>query len=189
MLPKLYRWLEAEPGPRMIREALKEYGTAEVPGASDNPRILSWQRELQAAGFGRGYGGIYTDDAIPWCGLFIAIVAHRANGERRPERDPPKLYLSALQWANWGTAVDKAKPCLGDVLVFERSGGGHVGLYVGHDDTALHVLGGNQSDRVSIKRIARSRLHAVRRPHYRVAPANVRPIRIAATGALSRNEA
>ena len=189
MLPKQYRWLAAEPGPRMVVEALKELGTLEAAGDADNPRILGWQRELQQAGFGWGYGGIYKRDAIPWCGLFMAVVAHRANLERRPERNPPELYLSALQWARWGVAVDKNKPCLGDVLVFRRAGGGHVGLYVGHDAFGLHVLGGNQLDSVRVSRIARSRLHAVRRPTYRVSPANIRPVLIAASGALSTNEA
>jgi cell wall-associated NlpC family hydrolase len=36
---------------------------------------------------------------------------------------------------------------LGDVLVFRRGGGGHVALYVGEDEEAFHVLGGNQADR------------------------------------------
>lgn len=31
MLPQPYRWLEAEPGPRMIIEALKEFGVLEAP--------------------------------------------------------------------------------------------------------------------------------------------------------------
>jgi Fe-Mn family superoxide dismutase len=53
MLPAQYRWLEAEPGPRMILEALKEYGTLEAPGAADNPKIIGWQDELEAAGLGR----------------------------------------------------------------------------------------------------------------------------------------
>ena len=77
----------------------------------------------------------------------------------------------------------------GDVLVFKRKGGGHVGLYVGHDASAFHVLGGNQSDRVSITRLSRNRLVAVRRPAYRAQPANVRPIPLAASGSLSVNEA
>ena len=73
--------------------------------------------------------------------------------------------------------------------MFKRTGGGHVGLYVGYDDVGFHVLGGNQSDRVSITRVVRSRLHAVRRPAYRVAPTNIRPVRITATGTLARNAA
>jgi hypothetical protein len=75
------------------------------------------------------------------------------------------------------------------VLVFKRSGGGHVGLCVGHDDSAFHVLGGNQSDRVSIARLPRNRLVAVRRPTYRLQPFNVRPIVLAPSGSLSVNEA
>lgn len=189
MLPQPYRWLEAEPGPRMIIEALKEFGVLEAPGAANNPRILAWQRELQAAGFGRDYGGFYDADAIPWCGLFMAVIAHRANIERRPPRNPPRLYLAALEWASFGVFVPKGAAALGDVLVFKRGGGGHVGLYVGHDARAFHVLGGNQADKVTISRIARTRLVAARRPAYRAEPANVRPIPLHASGGLSVNEA
>ena len=189
MLPAQYRWLEAESGPRMIAEALKEFGTVEAPGEADNPKIIGWQAELEAAGLGRVYAGVYRHDAIPWCGLFTAIVAHRANIDRRSERNPPRLYLSALEWAAFGTSVPKGAAALGDVLVFKRKGGGHVGLYVGHDASAFHVLGGNQSDRVSISRLSRNRLVAVRRPVYRAQPANVRPIPLAASGSLSVNEA
>jgi hypothetical protein len=42
--------------------------------------------------------------------------------------------------------------------VFTRSGGGHVGLYVGEDATHYHVLGGNQANLVSIMRLAKGRL-------------------------------
>jgi uncharacterized protein (TIGR02594 family) len=189
MLPAQYRWLEAEPGPRMIVEALKEHGTLEAPGTADNPKIIGWQAELEAAGLGRVYAGVYRHDAIPWCGLFMAIVAHRANIERRPERKPPRLYLSALEWAAFGTSVPKGGAALGDVLVFKRKGGGHVGLYVGHDDSAFHVLGGNQSDRVTISRLSKQRLVAARRPAYRAKPKNVRPIPLSASGSLSVNEA
>ena len=120
MLPAQYRWLEAEPGPRMIAEALKEYGTFEAPGEADNPKIIGWQTELEAAGLGRVYTNVYRDDAIPWCGLFTAIVVLRANIERRPERNPPRLYLAALDWAAFGTSVPKGAAALGDLLVFKR---------------------------------------------------------------------
>ena len=52
------------------------------------------------------------------------------------------------------------------------------------------VLGGNQSDSVSIVRIESARLVAVRRSPFKIAqPANVRPVVLARTGALSTNEA
>ena len=52
----------------------------------------------------------------------------------------------------------------GSVLVFERGSGGHVGFAVGQDDTHFYVIGGNQSDAVTVARIAKSRLLGARWP-------------------------
>jgi uncharacterized protein (TIGR02594 family) len=111
----------------------------------------------------------------------MAVVAKRAG------KEPPAHPLWAFSWSSFGAKASAA--ALGDVLVFTRNGGGHVALYVGEDREAFHCLGGNQSDRVCITRILKSRLYAARRPLYRVKPANVRPIHLDAAGALSRNEA
>lgn len=174
LLPARYAWLDQEPAPRMLLEALKLYGTLEAPGAADNPTILKWAQEV-------GLQRTYTHDAVPWCGLFMALVAQRAG---KPIPDGP---LWALNWATWGDA--SGQPMLGDVLVFVREGGGHVGLYVGEDRGAFHVLGGNTGDAVSIARIAKQRLHAARRYYTIAAPPNVRPVLLAVSGALSTNEA
>lgn len=56
------------------------------------------------------------------------------------------------------------QPITGAVLIFERGSGGHVGFAVGQDDTHFYVLGGNQSDAVTIARIAKSRLLGARWP-------------------------
>jgi uncharacterized protein (TIGR02594 family) len=176
MLPSRYGWLAREPGPKMIVEALKLYGTLESPGSANNPNIVAWAKEV-----GGEVADAYKADSIPWCGLFMAVVAKRAG------KEIPKHPLWALSWSAFGAKTDA--PALGDVLVFARNGGGHVGLYVGEDASAFHVLGGNQSDRVCITRVAKSRLYAARRPLYRVQPANVRPIHLESTGALSLNEA
>jgi len=176
MLPSRYGWLAREPGPKMLVEALKLYGTLEAPGAKNNPTIVAWAKEV-----GGEVADVYKADSIPWCGLFMAVVAKRAG------KEPPPHPLWALSWSAFGAKADA--PALGDVLVFTRSGGGHVTLYVGEDRDAFHCLGGNQSDRVCIERIAKGRLYAARRPLYRVRPANVRPIHLDATGALSLNEA
>jgi len=174
-IPTSYSWLtEVAPQPLMIRHAIAEYGVMEGVGAAENPVILGWAAEV-------GLAGSYSSDVIPWCGLFMAVVARRA-GKAIPDKP-----LWALSWSRFGRAADR--PVLGDVLVFKRGGGGHVGLYVGEDATAFHVLGGNQSDRVCITRIARARLFAARRPAYRQMPATARPCLLAAAGALSHNEA
>lgn len=111
----------------------------------------------------------------------MAVVAKRAG------KTPPEGPLWALNWRRFGVAAPA--PALGDVLVFQRPAGGHVGLYVGEDAAAFHVLGGNQGDRVCILRVARGRLKAARRPAYATTPASVRPVRLALGGALSADEA
>lgn len=136
-LPKQYAFLVKEPAPRMLIEALKWYGTKEVEGNMDNPVILAWAAELGVRQ--------YTKDSIAWCGLLIALIAKRAN------KLLPNAPLWARDWLNWGNPV--YTPKLGDVLIFSRKNGGHVGLYVGEDVTHYHVLGGNQGDAVSIVRI------------------------------------
>lgn len=181
MLPKEYAWLAREPGPVMLLAGIALYGTHEGIGAKDNPTILAWAKEIGVAG--------YRHDSIAWCGLFTALCAHRAGWDAWPGENP----LWALNWAKWG--APSPSPALGDVLVFERrlsdgSKAGHVGQYVGEDAQAFHVLGGNQSDQVCVTRVDRDRLVAARRAPWKIAqPANVRPIKLAASGALSVNEA
>lgn len=174
MIPKEYKWLKSEPGPKMLLAALALYGIAEVPGKRNNPIILDWAKRL-------GVENIYTADEIAWCGLFMGIVAISAG------KDVPNGILWALNWAKFGDPADTAM--LGDVLVFTRAGGGgHVGLYVGEDDQAYHVLGGNTGDKVSIARLLKIRCKAIRRPKYTTQPANVRKIFLSANGILSTNE-
>lgn len=176
MLPKKYGWLANEPGPKMLVAALAEYGTFEGAGSANNPKILGWAREI-----GGDVAKVYTADSIPWCGLFVALCAKRAG------KPLPASPLWARAWATWGEKSPRAS--LGDVLVFVRDGGGHVGLYVGEDATAYHVLGGNQSDGVTITRIAKARCIAARRFYAVAEPANVRPVPMAASGPISTNEA
>jgi uncharacterized protein (TIGR02594 family) len=174
-LPAQYVWLSKEPGPKMVLEALKLFGTVEAAGSRDNPTILAWAAEV-------GLAKTYSHDSIPWCGLFAAVVAKRAGKE---VVDSP---LWALSWADFGKPA-AGGAMLGDILTFKRNGGGHVALYVGEDADAYHCLGGNQSDQVCITRIAKSRLYRARRPEYLSQPASVRKIVLVANGKLSSNEA
>ncbi|XBQ15790.1 MAG: TIGR02594 family protein [Oceanicaulis sp.] len=159
-LPPAYAFLARHPGPPILLEALALYGTVETPGPASNPVIDGWLAELVLANAVPAWAGdVFTDDAVPWCGLFAAICAHRAGCA------VPAKFLRAREWTGFGDPVDA--PAVGDVLVFwrgKRHGtAGHVGLYAGEDAEAFHVLGGNQSDAVTITRIARDRLLAARR--------------------------
>lgn len=184
-IPKGYEWLNSVGTlPKTISEALKLFGTHEVVGKGSNKTIMAWRDELNAAA---GVNPLaqkivgYGDDDIPWCGLFAAIVAFRAG--KAVVANP----LWARNWQNFGVKSPAAG--LGDCLVFVRNGGGHVGWYIAEDAKAYHVLGGNQSNAVTITRIEKGRCIAVRRPVYNAAPASVKPYKVAATGGLSRDEA
>ena len=170
-----YPWLQKlNPLPKLIAQGLALFGTVEVPGTKNSPVILGWAREL-------GLDNSYSADSIPWCGLYVAYVVKKSG--RDPVHDP----LWARNWANWG--VPSTTPSLGDILVFVRDGGGHVGFYIAEDATAYHVLGGNQSDKVCITRIAKNRCIAVRSPLYTNRPITAKPYHLEASGALSTNEA
>ena len=175
-LPEKYKWLLKEGAPKMLVEALRHYGILEHVGKGSNPNILSWAKEV-------GVSGWYADDDIPWCGLFVGMVAKRCDYAFSATK-----LLAAKEWANWGVKADAPK--LWDVLVFVRPGGGHVGFYVGENDKAYLVYGGNQSNAVGFAWIDKSRLVAARRPNYKIGqPANVRKIKLSETGNLSINEA
>lgn len=183
-LPNEYQWVnQVANKPRMISEALELYGVTETPGVADNPIIVAWAREV-----GGDVSATYLHDSTPWCGLFMAVVALRAD------KVPPVNPLWALNWKSFGQSA--GRPCFGDVLVFTRSGGGHVGLYVAEDNgntqgraPAYHVLGGNTANSVSIRPILKSRLYAARRPIWKTAaPDSVRPVFVSAAGDLSTDE-
>lgn len=181
-LPKQYAWLEnVGQLPRNIQEALKLYGVAEIVGKGSNATILSWRDELNQNG--AKVAG-YSDDDIAWCGLFAAIVSFRRVGKASEVVENP---LWARNWLNYGVKVNT--PALGDVLVFSRGSGGHVGFYVAEDKTCFHVLGGNQSNRVCITRVEKDRLLGARRPPYQIQPESVRPFVVNTTGTVSKNEA
>jgi hypothetical protein len=60
-LPKQYQWLENEPGPKMLLEALRHYGCLELKGRDNNPDITRWAREV-----GGKVADVYRSDEIPW---------------------------------------------------------------------------------------------------------------------------
>lgn len=201
LLPR-YAFLDQTPlPPALVVQALKELGTLEKKGTPNNPKIVGWADEVASVTktpYSKWAADWYNADSIAWCGLFAAVIACRAaNG--KTDRLPPKSYLSALAWADFGEPVQwKGREGLrleniwvGDILVFVREGGGHVGICVGvsKDGKTVFVLGGNQSDAVTITELKVERLYAVRRPPYNVIPAGARHVRISSTGIVSNNEA
>ena len=172
-----YDYLKEEKAPHILMQARALIGTKEIIGTIHSKVILSWAKTL-------GIDKIYTNDEIAWCGLFMAYVCNK-SGLDLPFTAKESLW--ALNWNKFGTKQTKAM--LGDVLTFSRNGGGHVGIYVGEDDTCYHVLGGNQSNMVCITRIEKTRLSQIRRTDWKISqPQNVRVIKLNSNGFISKNE-
>lgn len=170
-------WVLSEEYPCMMRWALMHYGIMEHPGRGSFPDFSKWAKLLNVA-------DIMYDDDVPWCGLFIGAAAHHCG-----YRVPLHPYR-AKSWLNFGTVVDPAKAAYGDILVFGRDGGGHVGFYTGEDASAFYVYGGNQSNMINFTWIQKSRLLGVRMMPFSVIPWNRTKRILQRNGApLSTNEA
>lgn len=147
-------WVEPSALPLpWLDEARRLMGTKEGAGGRDNKEILDWADDLDIH---------YPHDSIAWCGLFVA----HCIGSQLPEEDLPDNPLGARNWRNFGR---KSEAQTGAILVFWRthptqSFNGHVGFYVGEDNTSYHVLGGNQADSVSIARVGKNRFLTARWP-------------------------
>lgn len=138
--------------PRWLTHARTLIGTAEIPGARHSATIMGWIKVLGS----RVLGINVTSDETAWCGTFIAWIFHLSGIA------PAKIAVRAKAWLDWGRVLKDAR--LGCVMIFDRAGGGHVGLYVGEDRTHYHILGGNQGNRVSIMRLEKSRMVGMRWP-------------------------
>lgn len=98
---------------------------------------------------------------LPWCGDFVETCV----AVSLPDAVLPSNPYLARNWQYFGASVH---PCFGSILVFwrgTRSGtAGHVGFYYSEDNDFYHVLGGNQSNSVSIAKLDKARLLGARLP-------------------------
>lgn len=135
-----------------VTEARRLLGTKETLGKASNPVIMDWAKDLDIA---------YSGDDVAWCGLFVAHCMKVGA-----PLDPQNFNrLSSRAWGDYGRAV---QPCYGAIVTFWRGSRdgwtGHVGILIGEDATAWQIIGGNQSDSVSITRMAKDRALAFRFP-------------------------
>ncbi len=136
-----------------FQEARRLIGVTEKPGSKNNLEILDWADDLDIA---------YGADSIPWCGLYVA----HCIGSTLSREPLPTNPLGARNWMRFGAPCE---PQIGAVLVFWRGSKngwkGHVGFYAGEEKGGIfQVLGGNQSEKVSIARIKSDRLLGTRWP-------------------------
>lgn len=164
-----------KPGePPWLTEARGLIGTDELPGSANNPVIMGWARDLDQW---------YPSDATAWCGLFVA----HCMAVGAPDEPQDFNRLGAQQWLKYGEPVPI---CYGAIAVFWRgspTGGlGHVGFIVGQDADTFHILGGNQSDSVTVARVSKTRLLGFRGPKGWIGNQTLKPV---TTAQLSTNEA
>lgn len=134
--------------------ARRYIGVREIPGPAASPTILGWARSL-----GGWIASWYRDDATPWCALFVNAVLQEAG---LPLSGTGAALVRAKAFLTYGTPLEV--PSVGCIMVFERTGGGHVGFYVGETLKAYRILGGNQGDSVSESWLAKERCIAMRWP-------------------------
>lgn len=158
--------------PRWMSVARSYLGTKEIPGSKHNSVIQGWLAKLKAW---------WRDDETPWCGTF---VAHCLKEVGQPL---PQHWYRATAWKDYGSNLRSTHVAPGSILVFARTGGGHVGFYVSEDALYYHVLGGNQGNEVSVARIAKVRCIAIRWP--KGEPVIGGPKRVVFNAPVTTNEA
>lgn len=133
--------------------ALRELGVREHAGTSrDNPRIVQYLATVQKMAV--------LHDETPWCSAFVNWTLKQAGV-------PGTGRANARSWLNYGKPIQQ--PQFGSVAVLWReqpnSEKGHVAFYCGPSGSAgVWLLGGNQSNCVSIQHYPNRRVLAYRWP-------------------------
>lgn len=135
-----------------LQIAFKEVGVEEVPGkgsSNSNPRIGEYLKTV----------GHPSADNIAWCSAFT-------NWCMLQVRVKPSGSAMARSWLKWGVSIPFKR---GAIVVLKTSPPpyGHVGFALEESANSITVLGGNQSNRVMIKKYKKSLLLDYRWPNDR----------------------
>jgi len=141
---------------RYVGQIIEQLGAG-----ADHPLIQWW---LSLCGF-----GFSAHDEIAWCSAFV-------NGIAWDLRLPRSKSAAARSWLTVGEVIPLEKAEVGfDVVILQRGNGpqpgadvlaapGHVGFFAGmSEDGRVMVLGGNQSNGVTVAPFERERVLGVRR--------------------------
>lgn len=139
--------------PQHLVIAERELGIAEIPGPAANARIAEYL----------GIVGAGESDETPWCAAFANWCLAKAGvvGTGKP---------NARSFLDIGESVQLLEANPGDIVVFWRGDPkgwtGHVAFFwARRDDDTIEVLGGNQSNAVSIATYPIRRILGIRRVH------------------------
>lgn len=132
-------------------------GIREVFGELDNPHIMAMLTLDQRWP---------EHDEVPWCSALINFKAWEL-------RLPRSKDLRARSWLLVGAPISDREAEIGsDIVILKRGtddgpdvidAPGHVGMFAGFEGDNVLVLGGNQSNTVSIARYPKADLIGIRR--------------------------
>jgi uncharacterized protein (TIGR02594 family) len=144
--------------------AQRYVGVEELDAGKHHPLVIWW---LSLCGLGGADFSGLTDE-IPWCSAFVNGIAWELRLARSKS-------AAARSWLKVGSSVSLSEAEAGfDVVILKRGGGeqpgpevlnaqGHVGFFAGAEVGNVLVLGGNQSDSVSVAPFPASRILGIRR--------------------------
>lgn len=132
-----------------------ELGILEIEGPGDHPRIVEYHQTTTLKA---------TDDEVPWCSSFVNWVMEQVGYQGTSS-------ARARSWAKWGKKIKDPKP--GAIVILSRGKNpalGHVGFFMGFANSgrSVSILGGNQSNSVSIQNYPVSRVVSFRWPDLEV---------------------
>lgn len=111
---------------------------AEIPGENHNNRRITLYHSTTVGGA--------APDEVAWCSSFVNFCVERSGKQGTDSK-------ASRSWQRWGRSVPRADWKAGDIIVFKRGTEpwqGHVGFLVDTSGSRPRVLGGNQSNRLSI---------------------------------------
>lgn len=138
--------------PAWLQAALADLGTKEKPGPGSNPDVVSYYAES-------GNPGI-KDDAVAWCAAFTGAMLSRAGLKGTGS-------LAARSYLNYGAKLSTNNVPRGAILIFRRgtsSWQGHVCFCLKDEGSRVQVIGGNQSDAVTVATYSKAALLGARWP-------------------------
>lgn len=145
----------SQTAPDLLHVALQYYGIREISGEQSHPDIIAMIRQL--------FPSATDDSAVPWCSIFINAVAKLAGYEHTNSG-------LARSWLDIGSVVPWEDRQTGDIVILWRGSKqgttGHVGIYINDRDlqgSEIRLLGGNQSNSVTIRTYEKDRILGIRR--------------------------
>lgn len=144
--------------PKWLAYAREFEGLREIVGSRHEAKIVKFFAEA-------GHPEV-RDDETAWCAAFANAMLARAGVKGTGS-------LMARSFLRWGETIpfNQARP--GDIVVFPRGDSktqGHVAFFLREvGDAWIEVIGGNQSNAVTIARYPKRSLLGVRRPSAKAA--------------------